>query len=135
MALQVSSIASRDAGGDGRLFGARDLDDRERRLGQNEALYREVNERVSDQARRQALSVEEVYEFVCECSNLDCTLRVEISLSEYEAVRAHARRFIVAVGHDLPEAETVVEQTDRYWVIEKDEEAGEVAETLDPRSR
>jgi hypothetical protein len=110
-------------------------DDRQRRLAQNEALYREVNERVNDQTQRQALTLEEPGVYMCECSNLDCTLRIEVPLSEYEAVRAFPRRFMVAAGHDIPEAETIVERASGSWVVEKQDEAGELAEQLDPRSR
>jgi hypothetical protein len=110
-------------------------DDRQRRLAQNEALYREVNERVNDQTQRMALTTDEPGHYMCECSNLDCTLRIEVALAEYEAVRAFPRRFIIATGHDIPEAETIVERRSGYWVVEKEDEAGELVEQLDPRRR
>jgi hypothetical protein len=111
------------------------MDERERRLAQNEALYREVNERIREQARSQLEPDERhPYEFLCECSNIDCNLLLEFTLAEYEAVRANPRRFVVAPGHHLPEIERVAVRGDAYWVVEKGDEAGEYVEQLDPRS-
>jgi hypothetical protein len=110
------------------------VDEREQRLARNEALYREVNERISEQARSQvAAAASDRYEFICECSNIDCNLLLGFTLAEYEAVRAHPRRFVVAPGHHLPEIEQVVVESAEYWVVEKKGEAGEYAEHLDPR--
>lgn len=110
------------------------VDERERRLVQNEALYREVNERIRAHAREQLPGeAEHLYEFICECSNIDCNLLLGLPLGDYERVRADARRFIVAPGHHLPDIERVVEQRAGYSVVEKEGEAGEVAERLDER--
>jgi hypothetical protein len=52
---------------------------------------------------------------------------------EYERVRAHSRRFVVAPGHELPDAETIIEVAAGYTVVEKRDQAGTVAEASDPR--
>jgi hypothetical protein len=59
---------------------------------------------------------------------------IELPLAEYERVRAHPRRFLVAPDHEIPEAEIVVESHEDYTVVEKRGEAGKVAEATDPRS-
>ena len=110
------------------------MDEREQRLAQNEALFREVNEKVEAIAAVHGTD-DHVYEFYCECSNADCSLQVPATIAEYEAVRAHPARFLVTPGHSLPEIETVVEKSDAWWVIEKHGEAGRLVEHLDPRSR
>ena len=110
------------------------MDAREQRLAQNEALFREVNEKVEAIATAHG-SDEHVYEFYCECANADCSLQVQATIAEYEAVRAHPARFIVAPEHWLPEVESVAEKSDTWWVIEKHGDAGRLAEHLDPRSR
>ncbi|MDF2750426.1 MAG: hypothetical protein K0T00_1602, partial [Gaiellaceae bacterium] len=51
-----------------------DLDPRERRLTENETLFREVNERVNAVAHN--LGPDVPYEFMCECANADCTFRL-----------------------------------------------------------
>jgi hypothetical protein len=58
---------------------------------------------------------------------------IELSVREYEDVRAHPRRFVVLPGHELGELETVVESRSGYVIVEKRDLAGEVAEQHDPR--
>lgn len=110
------------------------MNDRERRLAENESLFREVNEQVEAIASRQG-DDEHVYEFYCECANADCTVHIAVTLAVYENVRANGRHFLVAPEHALPEFEDVVEQGDGFWVIEKRGETGDYAEQLDPRQR
>jgi hypothetical protein len=110
-----------------------DSDSRAARLARNEVSYRDANERrrgahVGDVER------EEEVRFVCECPDLTCDRGVRVSLPEYEAIRSHPRRFLVAPGHEVTEIEVVLERHgDRLTVVEKRDEAGEVAERADPR--
>ena len=109
------------------------MDSREQRLARTESLFREINERVRQIAAKHGTDVHQ-YQFYCECSNTDCTLRVELELAEYERVRTRGRRFLVAPGHNLPLGERIVEQAEGWWVIEKDGAAGDFAEGLAPPS-
>lgn len=106
-------------------------DEGEQRIAANEARFREVNEAISrgQWPGEDAAGVG----FRCECGLLGCNQIVELMLPEYEAVRAHARRFVVFPGHERPEAETTVETRSGYIVVEKTDAAGEVAEATDPR--
>jgi hypothetical protein len=110
------------------------MDAREQRLAQNEALFREVNEKVQAIASVHG-DDDHVYEFYCECANADCSMQVAATIAEYEAVRAYPTRFLVVPEHWFPEVETVAEKSDTWWVIEKHGEAGRFVEHLDPRSR
>lgn len=102
-----------------------------RRIGRNEGLFRQVNEAIArglwpdDRAR--------LIGFRCECARLDCNAPIHLTLSEYERIRALSRRFAVVPGHEIAEAETVVETHPGYLVVEKEHEAGAVAEATDPR--
>ena len=109
------------------------MDARQKRLALNEALFRDVNERVRAIAAVHG-DDDHIYEFYCECSNADCTFQLRATLNEYEAIRAHAARFVIAPEHSMPEIETIVERTDKWWVVEKIGEPGELVEKLDPRS-
>ena len=109
------------------------MDAREERLAQNEAIFREINERVLEVAAAHG-SDAHVYGLFCECSNTDCTLQLDLTLEDYERVRGHGTRFVVAPGHEMPEIERVVEQMDEWSVVEKDDEAAEIAAKLDPRN-
>jgi hypothetical protein len=94
------------------------VDERGRRLGENEAVFREVNERLRDLGESFSL-VSQVGEFVCECANTSCTERIQLTLSEYEHVRSDPKWFVVVTGHEALDYERVIEQTDSYTIVEK----------------
>ena len=109
------------------------MDERERRLAQNEVLFREVNERVEDTAAHLGRNVPQ--QFYCECANRDYTFRVHLPLSVYESVRSDPKQFVVLPLHYTPEVEELVVEKDDYWVVRKTGEEGEYVERLDPRQR
>jgi hypothetical protein len=109
------------------------VDAREERLARNEVLFRDVNERI-EQAAAPHGSDPHVYEFLCECSNIDCSLRVRMTIAAYEGVRADPRCFVVAPGHELPEIEEVLYRTDEYQVVKKEGPAAHLVAERDPRS-
>jgi hypothetical protein len=94
------------------------VDDRGRRIGQNEVLFREVNERLRELGEGFSIVAEQA-EFVCECGSSACTEHVQMTLAEYEQVRSDPKRFFVRPGHELPEYEKVVEERSGYLVVEK----------------
>jgi hypothetical protein len=103
---------------------------REARVAKNEVLFREVNERISELAPENGGS-----EFLCECGDAGCVEPVTMTLSEYERVRGEGAWFFVRPGHEVPEVEDVVEQTERYTVVSKrDGTPADIAEAHDPRS-
>jgi hypothetical protein len=106
---------------------------RDERLAQNEAFFRDVNERIRVIAGRHGTD-EHAYGFVCECSDPGCVERVTLSLREYEAVRAEATRFVLAEGHDDGSIETIVTSAPDHVIVEKVGVAGDVARSLDPRA-
>jgi hypothetical protein len=106
-------------------------EDGQKRVAHNESVFRDVNERI--EAGRWPGDHKTGVAFRCECGDLGCNLLLELTPAEYEHVREHPRRFFVAVGHELPEMETVVERADDYVVIEKLDVAGRAAESQDPR--
>jgi hypothetical protein len=110
------------------------MDAREERLARNETLFRSVNENI-EQAATSAQIDDHTFEFFCECSNLDCTLLLPMTVSEYEQVRADPKQFVVAPGHDLPEIEIVVLRTSEYQVVVKEGEAAEFVAEHDPRNQ
>ena len=114
-----------------RLLGR--MDAREERLARNETLFRSVNENIEEAATSRQID-EHTFEFFCECSNVDCTLLLPLTVAEYEQVRADPRQFVVAPGHELPEIENVVTQTSAYQVVLKEGEAAEFVTEHDPRS-
>ncbi len=104
------------------------MDERLERQARNEALVREVNERVAALDRKAAdsgtLPADTPFDFHCECGRSGgCDVRISMTLEEYEPVRAQDDRFALADGHETPELERIVERTDRYIVVDKIEAA------------
>jgi hypothetical protein len=113
------------------------VSEREERLAGNEALFREVNERVAEVATHY-IEVEthaEKVSFTCECGRADCAEPISMTLVEYEAIRAEPTHFGVVPEHEQPEIESVIERHPSYFVVEKrEQDAQEVARETDPRS-
>jgi hypothetical protein len=97
------------------------------RLARNQALFREVNERV------EKLAESDTTEFVCECSNTECIESVELTLSAYERIRSDSIWFVIKADHDIPQIERVIFRDDGYVVVEK-LVAQDDLEEMDPRS-
>lgn len=100
------------------------------RIGRNEGLFREVNEAIE---RGLWPGEDERAHFRCECATLECNSPVTLTVRDYERIRQHPRRFFVVAGHELPQAEDVVEHGDGWVVVQKRGQAGAVAESTDPR--
>jgi hypothetical protein len=72
--------------------------------------------------------------FVCECGDRRCTSVISLTLAEYEAVREYATHFAIARDHENPESERVIEETERFAVIETvSPEATKLARRSAPR--
>jgi 5-bromo-4-chloroindolyl phosphate hydrolysis protein len=104
-----------------------------RRAARNQSIFREVNERLEELAER-FQSVAKTAPFSCECADLDCTAMIDLTLNEYESVRKDPNRFVVLPAHVYPEFERVVSENERYVLVAKFDEGGELAEELDPRT-
>ena len=111
-----------------------DDDDRLRRVGENEALYRLVNEQI-EALRTGVLTSSGEFGVICECAALDCKAQIMISPTVYEQARANSDHFIVLRGHQIDEIETVIEDHGSFIVIAKTpEESQQIAEEMDPRA-
>jgi hypothetical protein len=86
------------------------------RIAHNETLFREVNERV--EAAQRPMGSDEPRAFRCECGSLRCNMLVELTLAEYEHVRASPTHFFLVSGHEMPEIERIVERR-RAYAVEK----------------
>jgi hypothetical protein len=110
------------------------MDDRARRIGDNEALYRSINEKIEGLNDAFGM-VSETMAVICECGNIDCTEQITLEIPMYEHVRADPTQFVVLPGHELPDVEHVVEDHGSFYVLRKDPgEPAELAEAQDPRS-
>ena len=112
------------------------MDPRRERLARNEAIFREVNERVGEVAASFDLSGRGDFgvDFVCECGDAGCFEQVSLTLSEYREIRSSPIRFALVNGHADPEVDRVVASNDRFATVEKKGEAATRAAELDPRT-
>jgi hypothetical protein len=95
----------------------------------NEVTFRQINEGIEEGRNER----EGLVPFVCECGELGCNEIVELTLREYERVRAGARCFLVAPGHGAVFDELRREEA-RFGVVRKpDGPLGDLAERTDPR--
>ena len=109
------------------------MDARYERLARNEALSRDVNERIAVWSERQGIRPGEKIEFYCECGDPTCFERVALTREEYEAVRTDSARFAVLPEYVNPEVARVVEEHDGYVVVKAAEDLRGVVEAMDAR--
>jgi hypothetical protein len=100
--------------------------DREIRAARNQALFRAVNETIRAVTDGFAV-ITGTFTVACECGDPGCLEMVEISMDEYERVRASTYTFVVRSDHVDPGVEHVVGESNGYVVVEM---RGEAARTV-----
>jgi hypothetical protein len=109
------------------------MDERERRIGENEILYRAVNERIEGLNQTFGVVTESMVA-VCECGDGSCAEQIGLDVATYERIRSDPALFVVRPGHEEPDIEAVVERTDTYHVVRKRPGGpAELAAKKDPR--
>lgn len=107
----------------------------ERRLVENEVVFRQRNEQITkDLEALQKAAESEGHDsiaqnakydsgvplhFYCECSDENCRQRIVLKPKEYSELHANSSQFIVIPGHHVPKIERVVLTTGNYEVVEK----------------
>jgi hypothetical protein len=97
------------------------VEERQARLGRNEALFRVINERMSELNETFAAVTAGKFEIVCECGDSACVQQILIPRAEDARVRTDPRLFVLSPGHEDASVEAVV-QDDRgtaYLVVRK----------------
>jgi hypothetical protein len=107
--------------------------ERERKLATNQALFREINERIRELALQPGFANGYGLDVVCECSDESCTAMIHVSVDDYEYVRGHGARFLIYPRHDVPQIERIVGGGRGYEIVEKFGEAAAAVSELDPR--
>jgi hypothetical protein len=103
------------------------------RMAENEAVFRDANERIQSRARE--LDFPHTVPFLCECGDPACHEIVRLRLEAFESVRDEPTYFFVSPGHESVSGASgrVIESHDGFVVVEKIGVAGEVAEAHDRR--
>ena len=58
--------------------------------------------------------------FVCECSDHDCSQRIDLSLTEYSRLRSMDRCYVVVKGHQDLDIEQVIGSNTIFEIVQKD---------------
>ena len=93
----------------------------ETRVHRNEELFRQVNVHIAGlEEGPLSLAQDGLLPLVCECSHTGCTTPNEVDPAAFERVHEHhSHRFLVAIGHEELDTETVVERRNGYLIVEK----------------
>jgi hypothetical protein len=81
-------------------------------LTREQKLLREVNERIRDVAEL------DVSVFICECSDVDCSSTLDVTLEEYDRIRSVPTWFILRPGHADPTEDRVVTENAAFVVVD-----------------
>jgi hypothetical protein len=102
----------------------------EKKRAENEATFRDANERIRATERQLDPPLEHV-PYLCECDDVACRETIRLAAPEYERIREDGATFAIAPGHSSDGE--VVERHEDYLVVRKQDGGGEVARALDPR--
>jgi hypothetical protein len=106
-------------------------DSRKRRLSENQAVFRKLNESVqkSFEITKQIAEQEGVdnlafrgdisLHFFCECSDEKCQKRITLTLDRYNKIHKKRDRFVVAHGHEIKDIERIIRKEGDYSIVEK----------------
>ena len=93
------------------------------RLAYNEKLLRTKNTAAKDGVKKffhDDKSIKSApMEFACECSDLACHERIELSINAYEKIHQQANHFVIKKGHDIPDIEKIISKKSTYDIIKK----------------
>jgi hypothetical protein len=103
------------------------------RAARNEEIFRDVNERIEQGAKRHG--IETAQPFHCECGQISCFDTVQVPSSVYERIVGERYHFLLIPGHEDPGIERVVERHPDFVVAEKIGEARAQIERDHPQQR
>ncbi len=111
---------------------------------ENEVVFRRHNEKVKvgfeklrkiaeeDGQQHQIAVPDTALFYLCECSDENCRLRVQMKPSRYDAIHKQRDRFTVIPGHETKKIEKIIEKKAGYTIVEKYIAPPEAAATLHP---
>jgi hypothetical protein len=84
-------------------------------------LYRQVNDRIHSVGSGVfGIPTDEPLSLVCECLDLGCVERINISSEDLRRARSSPAHFVVLPGHEADQFETVAERNQTFLVVSKD---------------
>jgi hypothetical protein len=112
-----------------------EMSENQRRKAANEAVFRDVNERIESLQRGFAAVERQPLHIVCECDRLDCADQLSVDLDVYEKTRSDSSLFLVRRGHEDGSVEDIVDTGSDYIIVRKlPGDPEQIAELTDPRT-
>lgn len=105
---------------------------RRERVALNETRFRDINDQLRSELAQLSAPLERIH-FVCECGVLECREQVELTVADYESIRADPMLFAVIPGHEILKVEDVVGRGDDFLVVRKHDDVAPVVRATDPR--
>lgn len=114
----------------------------ERRQIENEMIFRNANEKVSDsldELDAQLVQDEHpelvksddiILHFICECSDENCHTRIPVKLRTYQKIHQNRDAFIVKPKHQVEEIEKIILTKNNYIVVEKNNSIAKAGKIL-----
>jgi hypothetical protein len=106
---------------------------RKERIARNENAFRALNESLGASVHS-SRPASDLAGFVCECGDPDCDTIVRVEVSTYESIRSDSQLFLIVPGHELPDAEDVVDAGQGYAVVRKHADVAAIVERENPRT-
>ena len=83
---------------------------------QTEDVFRSANDRIAEKGRQLGWTLPGP--FLCECSDVRCCARVELTVEAYEELRSQRHRYLTAPGHEV-EGAIEIRRTQAFALVEK----------------
>jgi hypothetical protein len=95
-------------------------DERTKKVARNQAMYRQVNERI-EELNEAFGEMSGEFVVVCECGDPMCAEQIALSREAYERTRANSAQFILKPGHQAADIEDLIAREADYVIVEKHE--------------
>lgn len=95
------------------------------RLIRNEQIIRNRNTALKKDLKKQFAGTKKAQfapvSFICECSALDCTAKIVLTIEAYERIHQQKDQFVLAKGHEIEQIESVSRELPAFNIVEKEE--------------
>lgn len=118
------------------------IEEAEQRQIENEMIFRRVNEAViqnlvdldAEHAKNNALDLlwdqTILLQFQCECSDENCSVRIPLTLKDYQKIHTDRDTFIVKPNHQVDPIEKVIKVEETYSIVKKNNSTPEPGDVL-----